>query len=128
MKLTSAVSIVVMWIVKAATIWFSGVGGYGFFWKKSLFPGFGEENDLFLNLRKQNCLFDPQLPLYVMLKLKEKNCFSTCRQKNRLFLPKAKKKSLSGKKIHSPPPPHRKSNGCCLTYWQYRNMMMWYDW
>ena len=60
-------------------------GAMVFFGKKSLFPVSGEKNHLFLILRKKNCLFHPQLPLYVLLKLKEKK--------------------LSRKKTIAPPPP-----------------------
>ena len=82
-----------------------------FFGKKSLFPVFGEKNNLFLILRKKNCLFHPQLPLYVMLKLKEKNCFRLVAKKIDCFSPQAKKKVCTEKKTIAPP---RKSNGCCL--------------
>ena len=62
-----------------------------FFGKKSLFPVFGEKNNLFLILRKKNCLFHPQLPLYVMLKLKEKNCFRLVAKKIDCFSWRKKK-------------------------------------
>ena len=83
-----------------------------FFGKKSLFPVFGEKNNVFLFLRKKNCLFHPQLPLYVMLKLKEKNCFRLVAKKIDCFSPQAKKKVCTEKKTIVPP---RKSNGCCLS-------------
>ena len=69
-----------------------------FFGKKSLFPLFGEKNNLFLILRKKNCLFHPQLPLYVMIKLKEKNCFRLVAKKIDFFSPQAKKKFVQKKK------------------------------
>ena len=74
-----------------------------FFGKKSLFPVFGEKNNLFLILRKKNCLFHPQLPLYVMLKLKEKNCFPLIGKKIDCFSPQAKKKVCTEKKTIAPP-------------------------
>ena len=78
-------------------------GAMVFFGKKSLFSVFGEKNNLFLILRKKNCLFHPQLPLYVMLKLKEKNCFRLVAKKIDCFSPQSEKKICPEKKPIAPP-------------------------
>ena len=80
-----------------------GGGGYGFFWKKKVCFQFLEKKKFVFDSEKKKMFVSPSAATICNAKIDRKKLFTTCREKNRLFLAAGAKKSLYRKKNHSPP-------------------------